>query len=285
MCAHRIYTDFNQVEKEIREKAPKSIYKYRTWTNDFHKRFLTHREAWFAHPFTLNDPQDIRRPYEIDITGHNSEEMFNKLYYASLMQFPYIGLLERAQEIGFRWQKIQKNPKDYFRKNIETLYNDYEFYARIGVFSTCNNGLSFEMWESEEYSNTHKGYCMGFNTVELARSIQCLISKVVYSDEEFVVNAFEGFTDRHMMDDALTKYTKWQHEDEFRFIMHGIQNENRTRIFSEISVDEILIGKDATNETLEEIISATRNTYGNRVQIFKTELFADRSLRKVLIEV
>lgn len=266
--------DFSEVEEEISKYAPTVIYKYRTWTNDFHKRLLTHQEAWFAHPFTLNDPHDIRRPYLLNVDGYNTAAMLQKLWENGRRANPHLDYFELAPQVAERWEQIQANPKAYFQKNIEELYNDEEFHNRYGVFSTGSNGLSIRMWNSKDYSDCNKGYCIGFNTVKLAKGIQCFIGKVTYTDDEIEYKILDDLSDEQTAEEVLMKYPKWSHEEEFRFLTFNVQNEERTRKFPIQAVAEVIIGYNASPATEKEIIEQTRKIYGSEVPIYKAVLDA-----------
>ena len=73
------YKNFIEVEKAISENTPALIYKYRDWENDYHKRIITERELYFAHPHTLNDPYDARPPYNFIVNDINIEIVRSKL--------------------------------------------------------------------------------------------------------------------------------------------------------------------------------------------------------------
>ena len=58
-----VFNKFEEVENQIAESIPGIIYKYRNWEDKLHKKIITDTELWFAHPHTLNDPYDVRPPY------------------------------------------------------------------------------------------------------------------------------------------------------------------------------------------------------------------------------
>lgn len=270
MGGYRLYTEFNdEVERDIKKFAPAIVYKYRNWKDKFHKRVLTHREAWFAHPFTLNDSHDIRRPLSINPQGYNSPSMLAKLWQQGKLLHPLMDDVSLAKEVNLRWRQIQMNPIGYFERHMHQMYNDYSFYAKMGIFSTSRNGLSRKLWTSEEYSDDEKGYCIGFNTLELAREFQYYMGKVVYTNQMLEVFVTQGFTDEHSRNEVMMKYPKWSHEEEYRFITFDIQNENRIRCFPKSAVSEILIGRKADFKSEREIIGNTRRIYGSNVPIYK----------------
>ncbi len=81
----KVFKNFSEIEDEVRAKVPKTIYKYRGWKTNFHKDILLNNTIWFAHPKSLNDPNDIRAPYQFDY-----EELNNPLFAVTLRQYAKI---------------------------------------------------------------------------------------------------------------------------------------------------------------------------------------------------
>lgn len=60
-----IYSSFDEVEQKIMEQTPRIIYKFRDCNNVYHKKIITEREVWVAHPHSLNDTYDSRTTYNL----------------------------------------------------------------------------------------------------------------------------------------------------------------------------------------------------------------------------
>ena len=43
-------------------ELPSIVYKYRSWSDEYHKRFLTEREVFMASPKTFEDELDCHSP-------------------------------------------------------------------------------------------------------------------------------------------------------------------------------------------------------------------------------
>ncbi|MBK7871544.1 MAG: DUF2971 domain-containing protein [Saprospiraceae bacterium] len=73
------------------------------------------------------------------------------------------------------------------------------------------------MWS--HYSNFHGGFCVGFNSMSLYKTIGGMISKVKYQKEFPTHGIFDDdieFTQKHL----FTKSLIWEYEDEFRIIKY-----------------------------------------------------------------
>jgi len=269
MIQPKVYKKFSEVEQQIKDTYPQLVYKYRTWKDDNHKRLLTKQEAWFAHPFSLNDTNDIRRPIKINIEDFNSAQLIDKIWEAGRALNKDFTEEELAREVGYRSQQIKRDPSKYFKQNFDSLYNNRELYNSFGVFSTSQNGLSEEMWSSEEYSDNNKGYCVGFNTLELVRVFPYFIGEVLYNEDDLELKISDAYNNRLYKLEVLSKYPKWSFEQEIRLMTFDIRNELRIRHFPVKAVSEILIGKDASIDTEQEILYYSRKIYGEKIPIFK----------------
>ncbi len=79
------YDKFEEVEKDIIEKAPPIIYKYRNWKDDYHKNLLIKKELFMAPPSWLNDPFDCRI-YENYLKFVNTPDLKEKYIVESLFK-------------------------------------------------------------------------------------------------------------------------------------------------------------------------------------------------------
>jgi hypothetical protein len=43
-------------------KLPKTLYKFRDWSNEYNRRLLVESELYFSNNYTFNDPFDLQLP-------------------------------------------------------------------------------------------------------------------------------------------------------------------------------------------------------------------------------
>lgn len=274
----RIYADFKEVEDEIKELAPKTVYKYRTWDSDLHKSLLTEQKIWFSHPFDLNDPLDARPTYVFDKKEIESEEFYKKLRGSVPMKELRISSEEEADRISKeQWERIKKDPQKHFDYNRE-VNETREKYDPIGIFSTSNTELEDKTWQL--YGGDHSGYALGFDTSKLAKSLNVTIGIVNYSDNPFPYS-FLGKNDQ--LDEYLYKTNKWSYENEFRFITFGVgTHSERLRKFDPAIATEIVLGYKITPDSEKEILEFVSKLYPKEMKIYKTEIengkFAKRQI-------
>lgn len=263
------FEDFSEVEDSIRKSAPSKVYKYRgDWSNKFHKEFITKQSLWFAAPRDLNDPYDIRTPVKFDVTEIENPIFFEKLKMHLVENNPGVAFTERDINVTCenKLEEIRKDPISYFERNYRNL-RESDIYDRVGLFSCTADELNETMWA--HYGNNHKGFAVGFNTVELCRNLSYSIGPVVYTDEvptySFISSQLEESFNIYFI-----KSTKWDYEKEFRFIMIGDDpNISRSKNYSVSSVVEFILGLNFPEEQMDDFISEVRNSFPENIPIYK----------------
>jgi hypothetical protein len=248
------YKDFGEVAEEIREGTHPIVYKFRTWEDNYHKRIITNREAWFAHPHSLNDPYDVRPPYNFVIGDIDWDKARYKIRQAGKIFEPDLTDQELESEVELRIEDIQTDPVAYFQRTRGEYILDKSNYDRIGVFSCCTSSENEPMWAY--YGNNHYGFAVGFNTVELSRALQCTVGYVNYDDTP--VNYYILGDNRGLMENEIfQKATHWKAEEELRFITAGIGLiRERASEFPVQAVSEIVFGLNTSQQAQEEIMVA-----------------------------
>ena len=265
---NHIFEDFKEIEENVRKFAPEVIYKYRSdWTNLFHRQIITEQMVWFAAPRDLNDPYDIRIPFQFDSSDIENPNFLEKVKALYKEHNSGIAYTERDLNVicENKMEEIRKDPQSYFENNLKEMRED-KIFDRVGIFSCTKDPLNKKMWA--HYGNDYKGFVIGFNTVELARSIQqCGFGPVIYKDCSLQFSLIHP-----PPDDDYTFYLKskeWEYEQEFRFRIIG-EDENVKRI-KKISINcisELLIGYQFPKYQKEDIIKVAKNVFGNSFPIF-----------------
>lgn len=253
------YHDFSEVEDEIRQSVEPVIYKYRTWEDLYHKRIITENEAWFAHPFTLNDPYDVRPPYNIIDPGIDWDKFRAGLENAGRAQEPNMPEDQLQIEIEKRLQQAKSDPIGYFSENRRQYILEKENYDRIGVFSCCTSGLNEPMWA--HYGNNHCGFAIGFDTVEIARALNCSSQYVIYDDTpiDYIIL---GDNSAVIEKELYQKSKRWIPEEEFRFVTAGIGvYRDRAAKFQSSTVKEILVGTNTSPGVVKDIVDEALKSF------------------------
>ncbi len=254
----KTYLDFKEVEQEIKELMPPLVYKFRTWENDDHKKTITDTQLWFAHPFTLNDPFEMRPPIKFVFEDIDWEIAKEKLRSAGRYFEPNLTPQQLEEQVEIRITEMKKNPEAYFRKNQQEYNADEKHYNQIGILSCCLSCENESMWA--HYGNNHNGFAIGFNTVEFARALNCTVTAVEYSDEPLEYRPF-GNNEEAMEKKLYRKSTKWKQEDEVRFATAGIGiYRNRLTTFPPSTVKEIVFGMNMSQDAQKQIQEEANKT-------------------------
>lgn len=140
---------------------PKAVYKFRDWTNDYHKDILK-GEIYFPSPLDFNDPFDCNIPVAYELL--QDDEQLRIDYFTKLVNTHkgFLNEYEKKNEIQrFISEGRYRDPewlKWQARKNRENL-------ATTGVFCFSMVKDNILLWS--HYANSHKGFCVGFNPVKL----------------------------------------------------------------------------------------------------------------------
>ncbi|WP_343669059.1 hypothetical protein [Chitinophaga sp.] len=247
------YNNFNEIADEIRSNTPPTVYKYRTWENDNHKRIIIDKEVWFAHPHSLNDPYDVRPPYNFVIGAIDWNTARTKIREAGRVFEPDLTAQELEEQVDIRIEAMRADPVAYFQQNRGEYILEREHYDPIGVLSCCKSAENEAMWA---YYGNHFGFAVGFNTVELARALHCTVGDIKYDDtpvDYHVLGNNEGILDNEL----FQKSTRWQTEEELRFITAGIGLiRPRAANFPIEAVSEIVFGLNTSQQAQDEMVAA-----------------------------
>lgn len=276
----KIYSDFSEIEEEVRAFLPSCMYKYREWKYDFHQAILTENKIWFAHPKKLNDPFDIRVPLKIELDKVESQEFFERLKEMSKNRYnkfhpdsrEFNALCENA------WDEIKLDPNAYFKNNLKAL-RESDVYDMIGVFSLTSDPLNEAMWAY--YSGNSSGFVVGFDTIGLVKHLGFKFGYVKYSDEIPVYNLIEGNQGSGAVDTTYLKNSKWIHEQEFRILTYQIKSDDDRKVsFPQDLIKEIIVGSEASNVDIELIVNELRNKYNGSVPLFRAVISVHGGLEK-----
>jgi hypothetical protein len=266
----KIYENFRDAEASIRAHAPTILYKYRDWSVPNHKRVLTHQELWLSDPANLNDPYDVRIPLQF-----RQEEVDHPIFAQKLRQM-------MAQTKHFidcdsrEFNTVCENHHDLIRENPNKWFSDVWKQLRVsdifncfGVLSLSDTALTDQMWQIYGGS-TDRGFCIGWNTVDLARCLNDVgLGKVWYQDEPMT----HSFVDEEVEQEILKQYVKrkkYAFESEWRFITPQIEDESqRLRVFNRECVREVTLNELMPEKEQDEIKALLKEIYGSVPPIYQ----------------
>jgi hypothetical protein len=217
------------------EGVPDTLYKYRSWSNDNHKRVLTHNELYLASASQFNDPYDFSLPFRYRKEDMTPENIFLKLLEVGRREFGAISAEELHRRCYERQMSGAFDDGNYWKEIhpgfIEMLHSSF------GILSLTSKKDNFLMWS--HYADSHNGFCVGFDKKELLKPIQGSFGKVIYSSSIPEIGLFDdslsGFVEIFM-----TKSNVWEYEDEYRLVKIGASKQSIN--FNTSSIKEVVLG-------------------------------------------
>lgn len=263
-----IYNDFAEIEEDVKKKVPPILYKYRDWRNEKHQQILTENKIWLTHPKKLNDPYDIRVPVRFDYSEIDHPLFYEKLKL--LAQERLIHLNPDSREFRIicenQFDIIKADPKKYFEKNYLDL-RESDIYDIMGIFSLTKDPLDETMWA--HYGADSTGFCVGFDTIGLARELNINFGIVNYDKEPPPFSFIKSFQENEK-DTNFLKHTKWSNEQEFRFLTFAIKLfDDRLVAIKPNLIKEIIVGDKIPKDYLNEIINLLSSKYESKVNLYK----------------
>jgi len=217
------------------ESIPRILYKYRDWKDDNHKAILLKQEIYFPSASKFNDPFEGNMPFAYDESQLTPDNLFSEMYSLAKFQYPD-WTDDKLHEFAYENQRknLISDPKhmDEYRTNVKESIE-----KTFGILCLSANDNNFLMWS--HYSNSHSGFCIGFDSEVLFNSLQCIIGKVEYQDTipTFKFSeSIEDFTKKLLG----TKGKVWEYENEYRVIKS--QSANKKLEIPITGIVEIILG-------------------------------------------
>ena len=165
-------------------------------------------------------------------------------------------------EISFSNPKFFNDPFDcdFFANYPDNNFSNISNYFK--VFCTTSSPKDILMWSY--YGNSHQGYCAEYMVKDVLNNLYqnyngvCVVGKVAYRKERPLFN-YTWLTNNnnytiltYLMNCAFTKYEKWVHEDEFRFIIFDTPHSNFYTF--QTKLNDIIAGcKSANNQNVKKL--------------------------------
>lgn len=244
------------------------IYKYRDWTNTYHRELLYENEIYLSSPKDFNDPFDCRIHPNLKLldTEEKRTEFANKQIISNFQRLENEGInIEDAlNNLSNRLSKDLPREDDFYSEISEDFQN-----RNYGVLSLSLLWDSILMWSY--YGNNHQGFCLGFNRKKLEDS--GLFGKggpVMYKEDYPSIDPLDddlikiGFIETH------TKAKKWCHEEEYRFFHlnpDGFSQKERKIKLNDEFFEELILGVNFPHLDIEK---AQRIAESKQMKLYQT---------------
>lgn len=227
---------------------------------------------FLAPPKSFNDPYDCRitKSYNILKSAEEKDHFIQYLRNRDEEILRSQGINVDSEMVRIR--NILDNPAQLkiFQKQNDDVYFKMQdmFY---GVVSFCMNWRNFVVWSY--YADSHKGFAVGFNE-ELLRHSGLFGDggKVKYKYKIPIIHPEEEDIIKRAFQETHTKSIYWRHEKEYRLTKRFFPNEpseeDRKAYFPDNFIRNVIIGCEATEETVNEILAITSE---KNIETFKLQ--------------
>jgi Protein of unknown function (DUF2971) len=223
---------------------PDIIYKYRTWSNDEHKRMITKREVYFCSPLKMQSDYELY--FDID--------MWQYFYdYA-----PMANIFDHEDRVHFADENFSQKKEiiDAQKDKIRHILN-----KETTVFCASELSNNEKLWSDFAYSG--RGFCVGLNLREIMKNLPTSSSaqKVIYCEKPPLIKAVATDDDKieRFLTCLFSLNIKFEKEKEIRLVKINI--ESKKNILPEGCFKEIILGYDISNEDKREILDSVKSNF------------------------
>jgi hypothetical protein len=245
-------------------EGSKYLYKYRHFLHlgyKDHRRLLTNNELFFPSPDKFNDPFDSNFPFHYE--DFTRDEFIN--YWISRMEDGYVkgqhAEIKEKIEILYRKRATPEGKKEIL-KIQEDILNELRS-NKIGIYSMSANCNSILSWG--HYSDSHKGFCVGFykeKLTEFIKSNESLdLGRVEYTEKYPLINVYKSSEEEKITKLFWTKSMDWKYEEEYRIIWYDVAN--KTLQIDNGIIKRVILGCQISQENKGVITEMLKTRYEN----------------------
>lgn len=248
-------------------EIPEVLYKYRAWSNPFHRKLIKDQELFLASPADFNDPFE-NIPIRWDLLTY--EDCFQKnlemlsVFHKGKTKSELHQIAKEATDSKNLWHP------DKLKKESETAIHNWN--QSIGILSLSENCMNILMWS--HYSDLHKGFVVGLNTESLMDDGEFdFLKRVVYQHDYPIISGNDEMETR-FQNKFFTKSEFWSYEDEWRFSKSQVKN--RVVKLRSSTISSIVIGCQMSKQEEQELITYVLNCTGSHVRIYRALKSAEK---------
>lgn len=242
-----------QTSLEELSEIPEILYKYRTWTDEFHKEIISKQIVFLSAPTSFEDPLDCKLQKRFDLI--TDKEVYDKYFNDSKVQNPH---WSRRQHRKYARDWTKRSPirdKQHIKRMQEEHFQ--KFNERFGVLSLTANSKRPEMWN--KYADAHSGFCVGFDSRTMFHQLGGG-GNVEYYEELPNIMPSDNFETEHFKQ-VFSKESKWKFEEEYRthkFYQSRATISDRRIKLTKDCYKEIIFGAKLPEEARLEIIEVCK---------------------------
>jgi hypothetical protein len=234
---------------------PEKVYKYRNWSNKYHKRILTHNEIYFSAPSDIDEQHECA--LEADYASV-TPEMIHRYAY---LEAEANGIMTETEKLKFATATVHKT--SFFKKATQEN-GDVAFKKsldeQLSIFCVSQHNDNDALWNM--FAGGHTGFCAGIHTRTMFENMAILGGggKVQYYSKEDMPKRMglpitEAERIGNMLNVIFSLPEIFASEDEYRFFKMNIKDKQAT--IGVDSIQEIILGHAISVADKKEIIEIT----------------------------
>lgn len=254
--------EIEMVEKDGLDPMPKTLYKYRNWSDSNHKKLISRGELYYPSPSTFNDPFDCNLEISYNLLANNEDMRIQ--YFTDVVNKRYSEFSTQAQNAEVQNLIRQERYKDidYLRRKHEESIKLLN--KRFGVLSLTPIKDNILMWA--HYANSHKGFCVGFDTELLYNQIGGGLKDVEYISNYPIISPIDNSFEK-MRKQIFFKADFWNYELEYRHLK-SINQSGRVYKLNKGVIKEVIIGYKMIESHTAKLIKTVKK-YDSNIRIYK----------------
>lgn len=241
----KIKIEFDVEYEEVEWKGgwiPKTVYKYRDWSNKDHRKILELNQIWVPDSLDFNDPFDCNIPVAYDLLSSN-DEIAAQFIRSMLPKKGYSGNVE--EEVQKKLKEGRHKDKEFITAYKKSVHDSSR--KMHGVFSVTPINNNILMWS--HYGNNHKGFCVGFDSEKIFNYLGGG-GNVNYSDKYPIISPVSS-REQQYLEMVLTKSIHWAYEVEYRLTTFG--KTNQVVEIPKDAISEVILGAKVSDQHISEI--------------------------------
>jgi len=255
------------------ENIPQPLYKYRQWTepcvdNQYQRRVLTDNELYLASADQFNDPFDAAIPFKYREDQLTPDNIFLKLWQTGKEVFQGISDAELIHKCYEQQNSGRFENGTYWKEEYERFKEDNN--KNFGILSLTSKKSNLLMWS--HYSNSHRGFCVGFDKFKLWDLIGGVLGPVIYQTEFPAVGLFDN-NPNALTTLLMTKSPEWEYENEYRITK--VFAARKIYQFPNDAILEIILGYKMPDAEKDEIVKLAKAKFPT-AKIFESKMSLEK---------
>lgn len=252
------------VTKLTDKPRPRTLYKFRSWSDEKHKKLLTERKLWVPCANKLNDPFDCSIPHRYDQMAR--DDLVERLVRLIETEFPDESKTSLRSLANKRIDDI--GVYDPSRRSNVLMAFAQRYRDEYGVLSFATEVENPLLWS--HYADHCRGFCVGVDSNQLHLLLERRFDETKVSSPErwityasdyplFIPTNDEDEDYANSVRSLTTKSHHWEYEKEYRYVFSG--DSGFPLVLGPTCVSEVVVGSEMPPPARDEVVAAVKEQF------------------------